>query len=196
VRLRELRKKTSELPGLGRLEVPRGKYNGPSGQVLAARYLAPLGVERSTCWITDLHDTYFVSKGNEDAIRERYMPRSSRIGGVLPVQFPKRPPLNKPSPERLRVLRDEFFQANPEWVITLGNDPIGPILGSEARKLEFKRYGEPFTAKVFGHPVKVLCLCHPRQAAGLGASSRKWYQQHRQWMEHMGASGGLSGLRP
>lgn len=181
---------------MGRLELPRGDYNGCSGRTLNSDYLVPLQLKREECWVTDLHDTYFVSVRNAQAIASQYTRRAAQVEGIPPVRFPERPRLNKPTEVRLRALKDEFTQADPEWVITLGNDPIGPIFGGRIGPLVPQRYGKPFEAEVFGRRVKALCLCHPRQAAKLGLSSRRWFDAHGSWKQEVQAQGGLAKLWP
>ncbi|MHC4249280.1 MAG: hypothetical protein ACYS9X_09150 [Planctomycetota bacterium] len=53
----------------GHLEPAGDRFDGPSGRTLDQLYLAPLGLSRDECWITDLHNTYYLSPGNEKAIR-------------------------------------------------------------------------------------------------------------------------------
>lgn len=181
---------------LGNLELPRGNYNGCSGQTLESDYLVPLQLKHEECWVTDLHDTYFVSPGNAKTITKQYTQHAAQVEGMPPVRFPEKPRLDRPTEARLHTLKNEFKQAAPEWVITLGNDPIGPIFDGHSGPLDLQRYGKPFEAEVFGRRVKALCLCHPRQAARLGLSSRRWFDAHGLWRGEVEARGGLAQLWP
>jgi uracil-DNA glycosylase len=183
----------SELQGrvpkqLGQLEVPHGQFNGPSGRALDTLYLKPLGLKRTECWITDLHDTYYVSVGNAKFLK-KYEKLAAGIEGLTPVRFPQKPRLHKVPEERVESLKQEFCQAAPEWVITLGNDPINLIFNGRVGQLELTKYGVPFEAEVFGRRVKALCLCHPRQAAKLGRSSKRWFDAHQGWMKQAQGKG-------
>lgn len=176
----------------GRLQAAPANFNGPSGRALDRNYLEPLQLARSACWITDLHDLYFLSPGNAEVLSGLYA-SAAKKHSLPTASLPARPASVEPTAEELQRLKAEFVEATPEWVITLGNEPIAPIFGSRAPRLALGQYGEPFHAEVFGRRVKALALCHPRQAARLGTSSKEWYSAHQQW-ERSVAARGLSGL--
>ena len=58
-------------PAAGRLTSAGRGINGPSGRVLREAYLDPLSLDVRTCWVTDLHDSYYLSPGNRLAL-EKY----------------------------------------------------------------------------------------------------------------------------
>jgi len=165
----------------GRLGPAGRLFDGPSGRTLEELYLAPLGLARDECWITDLHDTYYLSRGNEKAIRKRYAPLAERLG--LPAaSLPKRPAKVIPSAERIERLRAEFEESGSELVVTLGNEPLRPVFGKKTAMLSTDTYGRRCQAKIFGrHRVEAIRLCHPRQAGALGGSSSKWTETHAAW---------------
>lgn len=166
---------------MGRLEPADRKFNGPSGETLRDKYLAPLGFHVSDCWITDLHDRYFLSPGNAKAI-ERYERLRTQVRAcVKPAILPSRPAAVVPSPERMKRLRDEFERSGAPLVITLGNEPLEPLFGRTARKLSRDGYGETEEAVLFERKVTLLRLCHPRQAGALGSSSSAWTATHEDW---------------
>jgi hypothetical protein len=166
---------------MGRLEVPARQFNGPSAGTLLEMYLAPLGLTPADCWITDLHDRYFLSPGNEKAVARYEKLRNEVLSAVPPAALPRRPITVVPKPERLTRLRDELRDSGARLVITLGNEPLRPLLGNRARKLSLDGYGEPEGFEVLGQRVRVLRLCHPRQAGGLGTSSESWAGAHASW---------------
>lgn len=168
---------------MGSLALPAGKFNGPSGETLREKYLAPLDLTPDKCWITDLHDRYFLSRDNAKAVAKYEMLRHKAGSKTAPASLPTRPKRVVPTEERLARLRDEFHQSGAPLVITLGNEPLRPLLGASARKLSNERYGEPAEFEVFGRRVVVLRLCHPRQAGALGFSSRAWTDTHAAWMK-------------
>jgi uracil-DNA glycosylase len=168
---------------MGRLEPAARKFNGPSGETLRDRYLAPLGLRVRDCWITDLHDRYFLSPGNSKAIQRYEALRKKVRSSLEPAHLPPRPTKVEPSKDRMERLREEFERSRARLVITLGNEPLGALFGRAARKLSAKGYGEPEELEVFGRKVTVLRLCHPRQAGALGSSSTAWKATHDRWIE-------------
>jgi uracil-DNA glycosylase len=171
---------------MGRLEVPARQFNGPSGGTLLEMYLAPLGLRPAECWITDLHDRYFLSPGNEKAVARYEKLRNEVRSAAPPAALPQRPERVIPTKERLTRLRDELGDSGARLVITLGNEPLRPLLGNSARKLSLEGYGQPEGVEVFGQRVRVLRLCHPRQAGGLGTSSESWAGAHTAWVKRAG----------
>lgn len=177
-----------EVPsGAGSL-VPADKaFNGPSGLALDRLFVRPLGLSRANTWITDLHDLYYLSEGNEAALVKHYAPLVKK--GLVPgMNLPGRPASVAPSKAGIERLRKEFELAAAPFVITLGNEPIPHVFGKESKRLALKEYGKVFDAEVFGRRVKGLKLCHPRQAGQLGRSSRAWFEAHRDWVAGLAVS--------
>jgi hypothetical protein len=168
---------------MGSLVVPAPQFNGPYGAVLLERYLAPLGLTVGDCWITDLHDRYFLSPGNDKAVARYEKLRATVRCGATAAMLPRRPAVVVPTAERLARLRAEFQESGAPLVITLGNESLGALLGPKAHKLSQDGYGVPDVCEVFGRKVKVLRLCHPRQAGALGESSPGWGDAHGSWMK-------------
>lgn len=176
-------------PGMGALEPAAAKLNGPSGTTLREKYLRPLGLDLGGCWITDLHDRYFVSDGNAKALARYEALRRALRSGAPPASLPARPPVVAVSRDRLRRLEEEFHESGARLVITLGNEPIRPLLGASVRRLSRDAYGVPERLEVFGRKVDVLRLCHPRQAGALGSSSAAWTATHAAWAARASAHG-------
>ena len=179
-------------PEAGKLEPADPRWNGPSGRTLREMYLKPLG--NPSCWITDLHDLYYISDGNARAIEKHYAHLAKRLD--LPeARLPSRPPRVQPSPERLSTLEEEFLVSGAGWVLTLGNEPLPVLFPEGPRRLVLEGYGEPVMRMLFGrYEVTAIHFCHPRQAAGLGRSSVRWAETHAAWIEDVQRSGGLGGL--
>jgi hypothetical protein len=159
------------------------QFNGSSGAVLQERYLTPLGLTVGDCWITDLHDRYFLSPGNDKAVARYEKLRATVRCGATAAMLPRRPAVVVPTAERLARLRAEFQESGAPLVITLGNESLGALLGPKAHKLSQDGYGVPDVCEVFGRKVKVLRLCHPRQAGAPGESSPGWGDAHASWMK-------------
>jgi len=99
-----------------------GRLNGSSGTWLARSVLGPLGIARSSCWITDCLDTYHESK----AAAQRLNTREYRsFIGRLRIPDRNLPP----HPSEAQIVRNaqrdrlivEIRHCRPRRVITLGN---------------------------------------------------------------------------
>ncbi|WP_243338317.1 hypothetical protein [Anaeromyxobacter soli] len=167
--------------GMGRLEPAARKFNGPSGETLREKYLAPLGLQLRDCWITDLHDRYYLSPGNAAALKRYETLRCKVRPSMKPALLPERPLKVVPEADRIQRLRDELERSGASLVITLGNEPLPALFGARARKLSREAYGEPEELEVFGKRMTVLKLCHPRQGGALGSSSAAWTDAHASW---------------
>jgi hypothetical protein len=167
---------------MGRLEPADLRFNGPSGGTLLDKYLHPLGLGVRDCWITDLHDRYYLSPGNAKAVERYERLRVSARARVPRADLPARPARVKPDPDRMKRLRHEFEESGASLVITLGNEPLEPLFGDSTRKLTRAAYGELETLKLFERNVTALRLCHPRQAGALGSSSSTWTATHADWI--------------
>lgn len=181
-------------PSAGRLSSAGGSVNGPSGRVLIDRYLKPLALPRNRCWITDLHNTYFLSPGNAEALANYRRFKVDRCPELPDADLPSRPPAVTPIEARVRELRREFERAAPRCVVTLGSEPLAVVLGRAARPLDLADYGTPTRVEIWGREVTLLRLCHPRQAGGLGAHSPEWKSAHDAWFTRVQEAGGLAGL--
>lgn len=80
----------------------------------------------------------------------------------------------------MNELRAEFDEAQPELVITLGNEPIKVLaLGEPLRP---QTHGRRLKTELFGRQVDLLPLVHPRQSGGLGSHSSSWRAVHDEWL--------------
>ena len=161
-----------------------GEHNGRAGRTLASAYLQPLGLERSEVWIADLQNYYLASDGQVRRIEESYEPLVAT--GVVPaaalVPRASRSTIDRLAEDRDPPLAAEWAEAEPEWLITLGDEPV-KVLGLE--DLREGEYGQPRQASVFGRDVSHLALVHTRQAGKHGSHSPKWYARHHGWLEQL-----------
>jgi hypothetical protein len=72
----------------GRAALPEANHNGPSGQWLRDKILAPLGHHRTDCWITDCLDTARLNPGQQHRLKETYLRVSGRLGLPTPNMEP------------------------------------------------------------------------------------------------------------
>ena len=164
------------------------KFNGPSGIVLDEKFLAPLKVDRTDCWLADLLPESRLNPNQLKAIERKYLPfvRAGKVPEVTVPSVPKK----FASKERFAKLLEEFFQSKAEYLITLGDVPLREFVS----KFEPKRtrlasfgqtadqYGNIHSIAIEGRKVGLIPLVHPRQAGRLGQSSQGWGNLHANWI--------------
>jgi uracil-DNA glycosylase len=91
-----------------------------SADELAEFYLAPLGVERSECWVTDLVKVFLFKEGH----REKYV----RLRATPPARY-ERERFEELASRSLSWIERELELARPKLVITLGAEIAGIVRG-------------------------------------------------------------------
>ena len=103
--------------------------------------------------------------------------------GLVPpaelISRASRPSIVRLAAARDPLLEDEWEEASPDWLITLGDEPV-EVLGLE--DLRGAEYGRPRRATVFGRDVLHFALVHPRQAGEHGSYSPTWHDRHHEWL--------------
>lgn len=93
---------------------------------------------------------------------------------------------------RPEVIQAEIAAAEPEILVTLGDQPlkdlVGPLTGLGSRTLRSfgadpSAYGRLHPITLGGRRMMLLPLVHPRQAGGLGRSTPEWRVAHDNWAE-------------
>lgn len=165
---------------------PCGRSNGSSGIWVSERVLQPLGVHRSSAWITDCLDTYFES-ANATKVLD-----TERIRNI--VQFlgiPERRQSPHPSESQIvseatknhsnRLLK-EFNLAEPKLLVTLGNAALRVVLSVSQKhtgclnRLSVKDYGTLQSVTFAGRNVDWYPLAHP-------AAPIRYQAAHEDWMK-------------
>lgn len=173
----------------GRVE-PCGYLNGPSGDWVSKKLLAPLSVVRSEAWITDCIDTYFESKGATNRLE------SDDVKQVLArLDIPSRQ--HDPHPAEDEIVRiaieghlsrlmSELAASRPVAIVTLGNAALRVLRelldSSEAlprRLAADQSYGTAFDVTIDGRGVKWVPLAHP-------AAPKAYQVEHEKWVENSG----------
>lgn len=180
--------KSVPLPdGAGSLVVASEQFNGPSGRALDDYFLSPLRIDRNDAWLCDLLPESRCNPDQAAALEREYRPAMARLG--LPAyDFPA-----VPSPlvdsKRISEIENEIFEASPELLITLGDQPLKWFARHFGSKPQLSAYGELddnygrlHQIVIGGKKLGLLPLVHPRQAAKLGGYSPKWYKLHSQWV--------------
>lgn len=164
-----------------------GDHNGRAGRTLNDHFLSPLGLVRDDIWVADIQNYYLASDGQVQRVKKSYAPFAE--SGVVPpaelIPRASRPSINDLADDRSPSLRDEWEEASPEWLITLGDEPVKVLGLTDLRDTE---YGQPRTATVMGREVYHLALVHTRQAGRHGSYSQEWHDRHHEWLRGLSAT--------
>lgn len=179
--------------GAGYLEPAAKTLNGPSGLALDKLYLEPLGYTRKDAWLCDLLPESRLNPNQANAIKRHYNPIRAKFG--LPkATIPSFSQNEIDNPARRQAILEELFESQAEMLILLGDMPIIHFLNHYVDKKgtldDFVNgpdsfYGKVHEMTIAGKLFQVLPLCHPRQAQRLGASSKKWYDLHQEWIKNI-----------
>jgi uracil-DNA glycosylase len=175
-----------EIPApLGSLIPADPQFNGPSGKALDGLFLKPLGYKREDAWLCDLVPHSCVNPQQQAAIDRAYLPAAQEHG--LPL--PSVPPVPKKLADdaRREAILNELRQSQAPLLVLLGDQPIKWFLRAYDRRWsrlsDFQPYGQRHEVRLDGLHIEVLALAHPRQVAKLGTSSKRWYDEHRRWLD-------------
>lgn len=175
-------------PEAGRLEPAARTHNGPSGIALDELFLKPMRVDRTSAWVADLVPHSCMNPSQGKALRRSYEPFVA--ARILPaVDWPP-VPSSLTDDNRRRGILEEIMASRASTLILLGDQPIKWFLEFFDRRwsrlLDFgetpQTYGRAHEVDLDGLEIDVLPLAHPRQAARLGASSKKWKELHESWI--------------
>jgi uracil-DNA glycosylase len=178
-------------PGAGKLEPANRNLNGPSGEALDELYLKPLGLTRNETWLCDILPETRLNPNQVNAIKRAYNQNRHKLN--LPkVTIPKFRQSDLDSEVRRKDILEELFYSQAETLILLGDLPIKYFLNyftdqKHENLASFgdtaDTYGRCHEMNISGKKFQVIPLCHPRQAQRLGASSKTWYELHKQWIQ-------------
>lgn len=180
----------------------RSSGNGTSGAGVVDDVLAPLGLDPTSVWFTDVVDRFFVKRGHPptrgqaDVIDQVYEPFRLAAGcGLESAALPPRPSATQlirlATTEHRKRLRYELAEAQAPILITLGEEaraviasivdthsgPTGePITAKRFKGADAASYGEARSARAPGHQMKWYALAHPGQWTG------PWPDLRRRWI--------------
>ncbi len=177
---------------LGRLVPANKNLNGPSGKALDDLFLKPLGYTRKQAWLCDLLPESRVNPNQKKAV-ENYneLVKSTNLNlseATIPdfdVQE-----LKKNAEKRKNEILSELEASGADTLILLGDLPIKWFLhffDKRTKLSEFgdskETYGQRHAILINNKTYSVIPLCHPRNAARLGAHAASWAEWHEAWME-------------
>jgi len=172
---------------LGRLEIANKNLNGPSGVALDELFLKPLGFSREQAWLCDLLPESRVNINQKKAVNiYNQIVQTNKFD--LPIATIPDFDVNelKINAEKRKVdILEELEISGAKTIILLGDLPIQWFLkyfDKRKRLSDFEGYGRKHNIEINNITYSVIPLCHPRNAARLGAFSMKWAKLHDEWI--------------
>lgn len=177
-------------PELGSLEPANKNLNGPSGIALDDLFLKPLGYSREQAWLCDLLPESRVNPNQQKAVN-MYNDIAVKYG--LPIstipQF-RVDEIRENAVQRHLEILNELENSGANTIILLGDLPIRWFLHFFDKRSKLSEFGN--TKETYGlrkdivinnKTYSVIPLCHPRNAARLGAHSSNWAEWHDAWVK-------------
>ena len=177
---------------LGSLVPANENLNGPSGRALDELFLKPLGLTRDKAWLCDLLPESRVNVNQKKAV-EIYNNLVRTSGRNLPIaNIPEfdEDEIKKNAAQRKDEILKELEASGASTIILLGDLPVRWFLHFFDKRTKLSQFGD--TSDSYGHShesfingkfYNVIPLCHPRNAARLGAYSEKWANLHDGWIK-------------
>lgn len=183
---------------IGKIDIPKevGKLipanknlNGPSGVALDDLFLKPLGYSREQAWLCDLLPESRVNPNQQKAVK-MYNDIAGQYG--LPIstipEF-REDEIKENAVQRHLELLEELEKSGAKTIILLGDLPIRWFLHFFDKRTKLSQFGNSQETYGQRHDIlindktySVIPLCHPRNAARLGAFSKTWAELHDGWV--------------
>ncbi len=142
-----------------------------SGYELERAYLAPLGLHRDQCWITDIVRVFLFKEGHVAKYR--------RLGCPWPVQE-TRSRFEEYARQGLQWLEEELALASPRLVITLGSEVAGILQNVAGQKRRNELLGGDLKEFPLGaNSYPVIHLAHPGIVMRPATERNRWPDRHR-----------------
>ena len=147
-----------------------------SADELSEFYLAPLGIERGTCWVTDVVKVFLFKVGH----REKY-----RRLGLAPPHGYERERFEELAVKSVPWLERELVAAKPKLMMTLGSEIAGILRGVRSQTKRNELLGPAIThLRVGAVEVPTVHLAHPGIVMRKGEGGRNpWPRLHSE--EHV-----------
>ena len=158
---------------------------------LDEKYLKPLGLDRKNVWLCDLLPYSRVNANQKKALNNNYTKEIIETYNLPEATIPEFKQSELNSEKRRQEILEELVQSKAQTLILLGDLPIKWFLNFHDQQFkslsEFgvtsEEYGMGREIKINNKTYNVIALCHPRQADGLGFSSKDWRERHEKWMD-------------
>lgn len=175
---------------LGRLVPANKNLNGPSGVALDDLFLKPLGYSRKQAWLCDLLPESRVNPNQQKAVN-MYNDIAVRYGLPLSTipQF-RVDEIRENAEQRHLEILSELEKSGANTIILLGDLPIRWFMHFFYKRTKLSEFGNSQETYGQRHDIEinniiysVIPLCHPRNAARLGAHSSNWADWHDAWVK-------------
>jgi len=172
---------------LGKLVPADKNLNGPSGVALDDLFLKPLGYSREQAWLCDLLPESRVNINQKKAVNiynEIVQTNKYNLPFATIPDFDVNELKINAEIRKVDIL-GELETSGAKTIILLGDLPIQWFLKyfDKRKKLsDFEGYGRKHDIEINKIIYTVIPLCHPRNAARLGAFSKKWAELHDEWI--------------
>ena len=177
---------------LGPLEPANKNLNGPSGVALDDLFLKPLGYSREQAWLCDLLPESRVNPNQQKAVK-MYNDIAGQYGLPLSTipEF-REDEIKENAEQRHLEILNELEKSGANTIILLGDLPIKWFLHFfDKRRTKLSQfgnsqetYGQRHDIVINNKTYSVIPLCHPRNAARLGAFSKTWAELHETWVKN------------
>lgn len=175
---------------LGKLVLANKNLNGPSGVALDDLFLNPLGYSREQAWLCDLLPESRVNPNQQKAVN---MYNDIAVKHGLPIstipEF-REDEIKENAKQRHLEILNELENSGAKTIILLGDLPIRWFLHFYDKRTKLSQfgnsqetYGQRHDIVINNKTYSVIPLCHPRNAARLGAHSSNWADWHKAWVE-------------
>ena len=142
-----------------------------SGRELEEAYLAPLGLKRKQCWITNIVRVFLFKEGHIKKYR--------RLGCEWPERE-TRSAFEDYAEQGMRWLEEELSIANPKAIITLGAEVAGILQQVKSRKKRNGLLGGDLKELEIGSTIyPVIHFAHPGIVMRTASERNPWPRLHR-----------------
>jgi hypothetical protein len=178
---------------LGRLVPANKNLNGPSGVALDDLFLKPLGYSRQQAWLCDLLPESRVNPGQRKVLDKYYSSDIIQKYNLPLATIPEfeEDVLKDNAEKRQLEILNELEMSGAKTIILLGDLPIRWFLHFFDKRTKLSQfgnsqetYGQQHDVVINNKTYSVIPLCHPRNAARLGAFSKTWAKLHDVWVQH------------
>ena len=155
-------------------------------------FLKPLGYSRKQSWLCDLLSESRVNPNQKKAVdlyNERIKTANYNLPEATVPDFDINE-LKKNAVQRKNEILTELEVSGANTIILLGDLPIRWFLNFYDKRTKLSQFGNSKETYGQRHDIminkttySVFPLCHPRNAARLGAHSSNWAEWHEAWVE-------------